>query len=274
MPQALAASLTARRTIDNLSKQAAPFRPDPNYLSDFPPSEFDERFREKVIKYINEVRAPPPRPHRPRGASIWLPGMAVHQPAVDAAARRNSPKSPTPLSPCPALTHSLLRATLATRACVQLSEDFGLLVQTGCVACNYFDRYIPHRLREGPVSKQQVQTIASTCLLIASKFVDRKLPPLSELVVVHNQKVTSAEFAETERTILEVLDWQLHVPLPHAFLEPLRLCLPGAPFEGILEDRTHFFIDLSIYGARTHPPAAPPLPRAHPRPAATMSYAL
>mmetsp|Transcript_16915 Transcript_16915/g.43432 ORF Transcript_16915/g.43432 Transcript_16915/m.43432 type:complete len:408 (-) Transcript_16915:843-2066(-) len=168
--------------IDNLISLAAPLQPDPTYLLRIAPGEFDERYREKVIKYINE-----------------------------------------------------------------LADDFGLLAQTGSIACNYFNRYIPIALGHGPVGRRMMQVIASTCVLIAAKFIDRKLPPLSELVAVHKSTVLATEFAETERTILAALHWQLHVPQPHAFVEPLRACLPEAPFNPAIEDRMQFFIDLSVY---------------------------
>ena len=125
-------------------------------------------------------------------------------------------------------------------------------MQTGGIACNYFDRYISHELRKGVIGKRQMQVIASTCLLIAAKFFDRKLPPLSELVVVHNNTATSEQFSAQEGTILEALEWKLHVVLPHALIEPLRACLPGSPFDQAIDDRMMFFVDLSVYGARTH----------------------
>jgi len=130
----------------------------------------------------------------------------------------------------------------------ELAEDFGLLVQTGGLACNYFDRYIATVLKRGNANKSLMQMIASTCLLIAAKFFDRKLPPLSELETVHSGSVTAAEFAALETEILEVLQWQLHVPMPHSFIAPLRQLLPDAPFGEVVEDRMQFFIDLSVYG--------------------------
>lgn len=130
----------------------------------------------------------------------------------------------------------------------ELAEDFGLLVQTGGLACNYFDRYIATVLTRGGASKRSMQMIASTCLLIAAKFFDRKLPPLSELEVVHNGTVRAEQFAQLETAILDALGWQLHVPLPHSFVEPLRSCVPGGPFDSAIEDRMLFFIDLSVYG--------------------------
>ena len=130
----------------------------------------------------------------------------------------------------------------------QLSEDFGLLVQTSSMACNYFDRYILEALRAGPVSHHQMQMIATTCVLISAKFIDRKLPPLSELVKVHNQTATAEQFAALERVIVVALEWNLHVLLPQSFLEPLRATLPGAPFSRLDEQRTQFFMVLSVYG--------------------------
>jgi hypothetical protein len=150
----------------------------------------------------------------------------------------------------------------------QLADDFGLQVQTGGIACNYFDRYIHIALRKGPISKRQMQMIASTCLLIAAKFFDRKLPPLSELAIVHNHAVSVEQFMHQEMVILEALEWKLHVILPHALIEPLRACLPHAPADQAINDRMMFFIDLSVYGARRTVGARVPRPslRAPPPP--------
>ena len=110
--------------------------------------------------------------------------------------------------------------------------------------------------------KRLIQMIASTCLLIAAKFADRKLPPLSELEKVHHGRANADEFAALELKILQALRWKLHVPLPQAFIEHLHtICVGhgvGAPFNPTIEDRILFFVDLSVYGApalRIPPPA-------------------
>lgn len=78
------------------------------------------RQREKVVKYINEVRhrcrAPPPAPRR---ALTTAPARTPHK-----------------LLPQTRLMDSLLHHS------AQLAEDFELCVQTGTLACNYFDRYV------------------------------------------------------------------------------------------------------------------------------------
>jgi len=157
--------------------------PDPTYLDRIDPRHFDHRYREKVVKYTNE-----------------------------------------------------------------LAEDFGLQAHTAGIACNYFDRFIPLVLAQRPVGRQEIQVIASTCLLIAAKFSDRKLPPLSELAVVHEHTVEPHIFADQEAAILEVLEWKLHVRLPETFVEPLRRCLRDAPVDAAIRERMQFFIDLSVYG--------------------------
>ena len=130
----------------------------------------------------------------------------------------------------------------------QLAEDFGLRVQTATLACNYFDRYMNSPSVAGTADKRLIQMIASTCLLIAAKFADRKLPPLSELQRVHHSRASADEFATLELRILKALQWKLHVPLPHAFVDSLRSLCDGAPVDEPIEDRTNFFIDLSVYG--------------------------
>ncbi len=48
----------AREQIFDLIEQAARIRPDPCYIAHVNPNHFDDRYREKVVKYINEVRSP------------------------------------------------------------------------------------------------------------------------------------------------------------------------------------------------------------------------
>jgi len=163
---------------------------------------------------------------------------------------QEKPLHPDPAYLKPSTLHSMTpqHRERVVRYINELAEDFGLLEQTGGLACNYFDRYVATLLRRGSVSKSMMQMVASTCLLISSKFFDRKLPPLSELEKVHNGTVTAQQFSDLEATILEVISWQLHVPMPHAFVQPLRALLPDAPSGTVIDDRMIFFIDLSVYG--------------------------
>ena len=321
--------------IQRLAEVARDNAPDPRYVDNFVknsqvgnPPFLTERQREKVVKYINEVRHRKLPTHNVRGKipnwcdPPWWRCVLAH-------------------------LHSLMLR-------LQLAEDFELSMQTGGLACNYFDRYLasvpppphtkhrdlplgshlviinggdsntdctrrrtalalqagapslrsmlalqacaprthtrpsrrpafhastPHALRarlprlstralpeqiagalpaqtEG---KRNIQMIASTCLLIAAKFSDRKLPPLSELQKVHHNQCGADDFAALELRILDGLHWKLLVPLPHAFIDQLRELCVDAPFSPTIEERVQFFIDLSTYG----PPATAALTPAH-----------
>uniref|UniRef100_A0A7S2D9T7 Cyclin-like domain-containing protein n=1 Tax=Haptolina brevifila TaxID=156173 RepID=A0A7S2D9T7_9EUKA len=175
-------------------------------------------------------------------------GRAAHQIATLLAQESPLHPNPTYLKPSPLHTMTPHHRERVVKYINELAEDFGLLVQTGGLACNYFDRYIATLLRKGPVSKSMMQMVASTCLLLAAKFFDRKLPPLSELETVHSGSVAAQQFADLEADILATINWQLHVPMPHAFVQPLRALLPDAPCHSVIDDRIQFFIDLSAYG--------------------------
>ena len=100
---------------------------------------------------------------------------------------------------------------------------------------------MPEQIAEEPPvpceGKRNIQMIASTCLLIAAKFSDRKLPPLSELEKVHHGQCKADDFAALELRILDRLLWKLLVPLPHAFIDHLRDLCVDAPFTTTIEDR-------------------------------------
>ena len=107
--------------IERLADNARDNAPYPRYLESFRKNSLagstpvlTERQREKVVKYINEVRR-----------CSLLP----------------SPPCPQQFSTTTPLRHLLMCAIFAL-ARLQLAEDFELSVQTGGLACNYFDRYM------------------------------------------------------------------------------------------------------------------------------------
>lgn len=70
--------------------------------------------------------------------------------------------------------------------------------------------------------RRTLQLASSVCLLMASKFEDVKLPPLSELVTVCETCQTSKrELADLELDILGVLDWQLNAKTPYNYVHDL-----------------------------------------------------
>jgi hypothetical protein len=160
---------------------------------------------------------------------------------------------PNPRYLAPSTTHSISERhrEKVVKWINELAEDFGFYVQTGGIACNYFDRYTDNLLKESPSSignMRALLTVATTCLLMAAKFFDRKLPPLSELSRLHHGNTSPEEFAALELRILASLKWQLHVPMPHSFVEPILCLCKDEAYDTVVADRMYFFIDLSVYG--------------------------
>jgi hypothetical protein len=126
----------------------------------------------------------------------------------------------------------------------EVCEDYSL-ERTAWVAVNYFDRY----LARCHVKKKNIEKVSLTCLLISSKFTERKSLGLDELCDLCDHRLHAWEFRDTEREILETLEWRIHVPTPHNYLSILIQVLP--PFEPTTKDKiinhAEFCMDLSAY---------------------------
>ena len=93
---------------------------------------------------------------------------------------------------------------------------------------NYFDRYCSTLVandQEQGIPCERVQLIAMTCLMLASKFFDRRTPSIDDMSKIAQHMYSPEEFREEFRQLeLEILDrlkWLLHVPLPHTFFAML-----------------------------------------------------
>ena len=130
-----------------------------------------------------------------------------------------------------------------------MCEDFSLQTQTAGVAVSYFDRYVS-MVGEKGLCKKSVQLLAITCVLIASKFSEIKMPGLDDLCEVAHNKYSKAELKAMELETLRVLKWELHAVTPHDALQQLsiatNLAEAGKPFL----DHAEFFIDMSYYEVR------------------------
>ena len=89
---------------------------------------------------------------------------------------------------------------------------------------NYFDRYCTALVAENQeqgIPRERVQLIAMTCLMLASKFFDRRTPSIEDMSKIAQHVYTPGEFRQLELEILDRLKWLLHVPLPHTFFSML-----------------------------------------------------
>ena len=103
---------------------------------------------------------------------------------------------------------------------LEVCEDQQCQPEVFFLAVNYLDRY----LSLVNIAKNQLQLVASTCLLLASKF--SQVVPLSteQLVIYTDNSVTVEELRQMEINVLNALQWELSSVTAHSFLEHL---IPG-----------------------------------------------
>jgi len=122
----------------------------------------------------------------------------------------------------------------------EVCDDFSLKPQTAGLAVTYYDRFM--RQKNRPRCGDELAGIV--CIMIASKFVETKVPAMSELRTITPIEFTRDQIKEAEIKILGVLGWQLHTATPHSFLEQLAIIVElAAPFR----KRAEFLVDMSYY---------------------------
>lgn len=108
----------------------------------------------------------------------------------------------------------------------ELAVDFKLRDVTMSTAVNYFDRYIASTYKadrddpsvERVSGNESTQRVASTCVLMAAKFVDVHKITLLELERVHSNRSSAQDFLKTELRVLKALGWKLRATVPADFL--------------------------------------------------------
>jgi len=97
---------------------------------------------------------------------------------------------------------------------VEVHLKFKLVPETLYLCVNLIDRF----LKDVEVTRQKLQLVGVTCLLIASKYEDIYPPELRDLVYICDSAYTRNEILEMEETVLKALKYQITIPSAHAFL--------------------------------------------------------
>mmetsp|Transcript_8785 Transcript_8785/g.18006 ORF Transcript_8785/g.18006 Transcript_8785/m.18006 type:complete len:358 (-) Transcript_8785:99-1172(-) len=97
---------------------------------------------------------------------------------------------------------------------VEVHLKFKLVPETLYLCINLIDRF----LKDREVSRQKLQLVGVTCLLIASKYEEIYPPELRDLVYICDSAYTKDEILDMEETILKGLKYQITIPSAHAFL--------------------------------------------------------
>ncbi|XP_038661523.1 G2/mitotic-specific cyclin-B1-like isoform X2 [Scyliorhinus canicula] len=97
---------------------------------------------------------------------------------------------------------------------VQVQMQFRLLQETMYLTVFILDRFI----QDNPVTKQNLQLVGVTAMLVASKYEEIYPPAVRDFVVITDDAYSCAQIRQMERLILKKLDFSLGKPLPLHFL--------------------------------------------------------
>lgn len=88
---------------------------------------------------------------------------------------------------------------------IEVCEVYKLHRETYYLTIDYLDRYLSTSTE---ISKNQLQLIGVTCLLIASKFEEIYPPKLSEFAYITDGSCSESDILRTELLIVKALDWK------------------------------------------------------------------
>lgn len=111
---------------------------------------------------------------------------------------------------------------------VDVNLKFKLLPQTLFLTVNLLDRYLAAK----QVSRQKLQLVGVTALMVVSKYEEVYPPMLKDFVAVCDNAYTKKEVLQMEADVLATLDFAVNRPTSYTFLELLRnrIRLEDKPF--------------------------------------------
>lgn len=138
----------------------------------------------------------------------------------------------------------------------QLAEQYRFSGRTAWAAIHYLDRFLS---KKTDTPMKEIELFCLSCLVLASKFYETASPNLSDLCHASQDRLTREDFLRAELQILRVLEWDLAVPSPHAFLVHLIACMEVDGIKAVsgghclLTARAMWFVDLSAHGTSIGP---------------------
>nr|CAB3228891.1 G2/mitotic-specific cyclin-B3 [Phallusia mammillata] len=103
---------------------------------------------------------------------------------------------------------------------VEIQESFELNHETLYLAVKLVDHY----LQKVSVSRDRLQLVGATSLLIAAKFDERHPPYVDDFLYICDDTYTKRDLLEMERQILKVIGFDINIPVPYRFLRRYAKC--------------------------------------------------
>jgi len=97
---------------------------------------------------------------------------------------------------------------------VQVHSRFHLLQETLYITVSIIDRF----LEEACISRNELQLVGVTAMLIASKYEEMYSPEVNDFVYISDKAYKKDEILKMEMIILKTLDFRLGKPIPLHFL--------------------------------------------------------
>ncbi|KAH7366297.1 hypothetical protein KP509_18G071600 [Ceratopteris richardii] len=97
---------------------------------------------------------------------------------------------------------------------IEVHLKFKLMPETLFLTTNVMDRYLAVR----SVERKNLQLVGMTALLIASKYEEIWAPEIQDLIYISDKTYTREQILQMEKTMLNVLAFELCVPTPYVFI--------------------------------------------------------
>ncbi|XP_076145753.1 G2/mitotic-specific cyclin-B3 isoform X1 [Alosa pseudoharengus] len=122
---------------------------------------------------------------------------------------------------------------------VEVQENFELNHETLYLAVKLTDHY----LAAAPCTRDLLQLIGSTAMLIAAKFEERCPPCVDDFLYICDDAYKRPQLIAMEANILKALDFDINIPISYRFLRRFAKCV-GANMETLTLAR--FVCELSL----------------------------
>lgn len=100
---------------------------------------------------------------------------------------------------------------------IEVQENFELFHETLYLAVQLTDRYLANR----DVKREYLQLVGATSMLIAAKFEELSPPLVDDFLYLCDDAYTHEDLLKMERNILQVLDYDINIPVAYRFLRRL-----------------------------------------------------
>ncbi|KAL1214570.1 Cyclin-A1-2 [Cardamine amara subsp. amara] len=97
---------------------------------------------------------------------------------------------------------------------VEVAEEYRLLSDTLYLAVNYVDRYLSGNV----ISKQKLQLLGVSCMMIAAKYEEVCVPQVEDFCYITDNTYSRNEILEMESSVLNYLKFELSTPTAKCFL--------------------------------------------------------